>query len=148
MASRTETVATIPATNGSSIRTPSPDTIQHSSPRFPSQQTSRTTSFRDHSSSAVQLPGGGPQRYFRSRRINADEIQKPWLEKKDPRRKWHTIIPVLGISLGVVFVALLCWQGYSSVINYDYCLLYTDDFSSGVLDETVWTKEVEVGGFG
>ena len=103
------------------------------------------------SSSAINLPGisGGPQAIFRSRRIDPDEVdEKPWLQKKDPRQKWHRIFPLTGIGLGLCFTALLCWQGYSSVQNYQYCPVYMEDFSSGNLDEKIWTKEVQVGGFG
>lgn len=103
------------------------------------------------SSSGYQVPGtsGGHQAYFRSRRINPDEAdERPWLHKKDSRQKWHRIFPLIGIGLGICFTALLCWQGYSSVENYQYCPVYMEDFSSGALNEKIWTKEVQVGGFG
>jgi len=101
------------------------------------------------STTAFHVPGVGSQRYFRSRRIkDASTISKPWTEVRDPKRKWHTIFPLIGLLAGLAIVGLLCWQGYTSVINHDYCLIYEDDFSSGALDKNVWTKEVQVGGFG
>jgi hypothetical protein len=73
---------------------------------------------------------------------------KPWAEKKDSSKKWHTIIPLMGIFVGLGLAALECWQGYTSVVNKSYCLVYDEDFSSGTLDSNIWTKEVGVGGFG
>ena len=90
----------------------------------------------------------GSQKYFKSRRINPEDIQKPWTEKKDPKKKWHTIFPLLGIGLGLGLVALECWQGIGTIVNHKYCPVYEEDFSSGILDPKIWTKEVETGGFG
>ena len=140
-----------------SSRGPTPDFV-FSPPRIPNQSPfktpprgSRASSFRASSirasSSAVDL-SNRPQQYFRSRRIAADQVEKPWLDKKDPRKKWHTIVPLIGILLGICFTGLLCYQGINSVINYKYCLIYDEDFSSGALNDKIWSKEVEVGGFG
>jgi hypothetical protein len=84
--------------------------------------------------------------------LNRDEyiprtIQKPWTEKKCPKKKWHTIFPLLGVGLGVALVALECWQGLSTVVNHKYCPVY-EEFSSGSLDPKIWAKEAETGGFG
>ena len=139
-----------PVFTGPNSRATSPDIVRHSQPppRFPggNNLSSRPSSLRASSSSFYLH--SAPQKYFKSRRINKGEIQKPWVERKDPKKKWHTIFPVIGIILGLIFTGLLTYQGYSSVINNDYCPIYMEDFSSGHLDEKVWTKEVEVGGFG
>lgn len=87
--------------------------------------------------------------YFRSRRVPKGEYEKPWLnEKKDPREKWTRIIPWIAITIGFIVVAALVYVGYSSVQTNTFCPVLDETFSSGTLDAKVWTKEVEVGGFG
>ena len=84
--------------------------------------------------------------YFRSRRIKKGEIERPWLDKKDPREKWMTIIPLIGLFLGLCVVGILVWDGVRSVAQHKYCEVLNDDFTTW--NSNVWTKEVEVGGFG
>ncbi len=88
-----------------------------------------------------------PNKYFHSRRIKKGEVERPWLDRKDPREKWVTIIPLIGLLLGLGVAGFLVWDGVHSVVNHVYCPVLIEDFSSG-LDPTIWTKEVEVGGFG
>ncbi|KAH8661985.1 putative beta-1,3-glucan-binding protein [Xylariales sp. PMI_506] len=88
-----------------------------------------------------------PTRYFRSRRVCKGEIEKPWLNKKDPKEKWVTILPIIGIFLGLGISGFLVWDGIRSVINHKYCLVFEDDFSNG-FNTALWNKEVQVGGFG
>ncbi|KAI6782574.1 uncharacterized protein J7T54_003586 [Emericellopsis cladophorae] len=88
------------------------------------------------------------QRFFHSRRIpKGVESEKPWLGKKDSKEKWVTIFPILGILAGLGISAFLVWDGINSVVKHNYCPVMDDDFSGG-LDSSIWTKEVEVGGFG
>lgn len=87
-------------------------------------------------------------RYFHSRRIRKEDIEKPWMDKADPKEKWVTIIPIVGIFLGLAVSGFLVWDGISSVVKHQYCPVLMEDFSSGSLDTNVWTKEVQVGGFG
>jgi hypothetical protein len=101
----------------------------------------------------ASLAGAGvvdqpPQRYFHSRRVKAGEVEKPWTKNVDPKEKWVTILPLLGIALGLAISGLLIWDGIRSVVKHQYCLVYEDDFSSGVLNEKVWEREVQLGGFG
>lgn len=117
------------------------------SPRRPQTEGSRYSSGRS-SPGGFNLPGTGTKPYFHSRRIDPKDIVKPWAEKKDSSKKWHTIIPLIGIVIGLGLAALECWQGYTSVVNKSYCLVYDEDFSSGTLDPNIWTKEVSAGGFG
>lgn len=120
-------------------------------PRTEDSKNSSQTSLPNgrFSASGIHLPGTGSKRYFHSRRIDPKtDIQKPWTAKKDPKKKWQTIIPLMGVLIGLGLCALECWQGYTSVINHNYCLILDEDFSSGTLDESVWSKEVGVGGFG
>jgi hypothetical protein len=140
-------ISTATSVEGSRAQSP----IQHSL-RYPfnlsSRNTPGTSTPTSYHASAFHLPAVGSQNNFKSRRINPEEIQKPWLEQKDPKKKWHTIFPLIGIGLGLALVALECWQGLTTVINYPYCPIYEEDFSSGILDPKIWTKEVETGGFG
>lgn len=87
------------------------------------------------------------QRYFRSRRVRKGEVEKPWLDRKDPKEKWVTIIPLIGIAIGLGITAFLIYDGLASVSHYNYCPLLDEDFSKG-LDPKIWTKEVELGGYG
>lgn len=87
-----------------------------------------------------------PGEYFRSRRLKKDEIELPWLNKKDPRAKWVTAFPIIGFIIGTMIAAFLVWDGVRSVAVHKYCEVFSDDFASWNPD--VWTKEVEVGGYG
>ena len=87
------------------------------------------------------------QRYFHSRRVKKGEVERPWTKVKDPREKWVTIIPMIGLAVGLGLAVLLVWDGLRSVVNHTYCPVHLDDFSNG-LDSKIWTKEAEVGGFG
>lgn len=96
------------------------------------------------SSSAIQ--GGGPSRYFHSRRVRKGEVEKPWMDKVDPKEKWVTIIPLIGLAIGFAIAGFLIYDGISSVVHHKYCPVMSDDFSTFNTD--IWTKESEVGGFG
>ncbi|KAK5213620.1 hypothetical protein LTR20_008110 [Exophiala xenobiotica] len=94
---------------------------------------------------AVPKPGV----YFRSRRINEKPTDRSWLQqKKDPRQRWLSMFPLIGIILGLIIAGVYIFLGVRSVPQHKYCMIYEDDFTSGTLDPDVWTKEVEVGGFG
>ncbi|TQW00671.1 hypothetical protein V2A60_001730 [Cordyceps javanica] len=87
------------------------------------------------------------QRYFHSRRVAKGDVEKPWLQKKDKKEKWVTIIPLIGILVGLGISGFLVWDGLRSVVHHKYCPLMDEDFGNG-FDSNVWTKEVQVGGFG
>lgn len=83
-----------------------------------------------------------------STRLRKEDTTKPWFNK--PRASQELLIdvmPIIGIILGVVVAAILVWDGWVSVINHDYTLVYEDDFSNG-LDKSIWEPEIQVGGFG
>lgn len=96
------------------------------------------------SSSAVRAL---PSRYFHSRRVRKGEVEQPWREKKDPKEKWVTIIPLLGLAAGFAIAGFLIYDGLSSVVHHKYCSVLDDNFGSGI-QSNIWTKEAEVGGFG
>ncbi|MCJ1397512.1 hypothetical protein MMC11_000705 [Xylographa trunciseda] len=122
--------------------TPAPRTNPFNSP-FQSRPASLGPS-----SSAVDLNQQVlAQRYFHSRRIKKGEIERPWMDKKDPREKWVTIIPIIGIVVGFALAAFLIFDGLRTVVNHTYCSVLDENWSEG-FNTKVWTKEVEVGGFG
>lgn len=122
--------------------TPGAATPNTLSPRG-SHQNSRSVS-RDGSSTGYR--GGNDSNYFRSRRVKKGDVEKPWLDKKDPREKWVTIIPIIGLAVGLIVTGILIWDGIRGVAVHKYCQILSDDFSSW--NDTLWTKEVEVGGYG
>lgn len=87
-----------------------------------------------------------PRPYFRSRRIQKGTIDRPELHEKDPRVIWMTLLPLLGFLLGFGIIGVLSWSGYASVTNHAYCEVFIDDFSGG-FNTSIWTKQVETGGF-
>jgi len=87
------------------------------------------------------------QRYFHSRRVKKGEVERPWMDKKDPREKWVTIIPLIGLFVGFALAGFLVWDGLRTVVNHVYCPVLDEHWSGGFNDK-VWTKEAEVGGFG
>lgn len=91
--------------------------------------------------------GTGGSSYFRSRRVRKGDVEKPWLKKRDPKEKWVTIIPLIGIAFGVAIAGFLVYDGLRTVVNNTYQLVLDDDFSGG-LNSKIWQKEVETGGFG
>lgn len=100
------------------------------------------------STSGFSAPGlNVPQRYFHSRRVKKGEVSQPWLSKKDPREKWVTIIPCIGLAVGLAIAGFLVWHGVSSVVNHKYCPVLIEDWSHG-FREDIWSREVEVGGYG
>ncbi|KHO00226.1 glucan 1,3-beta-glucosidase [Metarhizium album ARSEF 1941] len=114
---------------------------------FTSPDASRPAS--SFGSSSVMGPryGVNSQLYFHSRRVKKGEVEKPWLEKKDPKEKWVTILPILGILIGLGISGFLVWDGLRNVVHHKYCPLLDENFAGG-FNTDVWTKEVQVGGFG
>lgn len=74
-------------------------------------------------------------------------MEKPWVAKKDPKEKWVTIIPLIGLAIGLALAGFLVYDGLSSVVHHKYQIVLDENFSEG-LNSAVWTKEAEVGGFG
>ena len=95
---------------------------------------------------ASQTSAAAPK-WFQSRKIKRGTFERPWKDIKDPREKWVTIIPIIGIIVGFTVAGLLIWDGLRQVVNHEYCLVLNEDWSTG-FNEKIWTKEAEVGGFG
>ncbi|PQE32879.1 putative gram-negative bacteria-binding 1 precursor protein [Rutstroemia sp. NJR-2017a WRK4] len=130
---RTESPSTTPETPGASPAAPDP---------FATPDDSRpVSSARSNARPAFQ------QRYFHSRRINKNELDQPWKLVKDPMEKWVTIIPIIGLIMGLAVAGYLVYDGVKSVVQHKYCPVYEDNFANG-FNTDIWTKEAEVGGFG
>ena len=114
---------------------------------FGSPNESRPPSSYGSSSAVGPRNDASAQRYFHSRRIKKGEVEKPWLQKRDPKEKWVTILPIAGILIGLGLSGFLVWDGVRNVVHHKYCSVMDDDFSSG-FDTNIWTKEVQMGGFG
>ena len=68
--------------------------------------------------------------------------------KKDPKDKWLWIIPLMGVVFGIAITGLMVFMQIGSKKSQKYCPVLDDTFSSGTLNPSVWTKEVQLGGFG
>lgn len=122
-----------------------PSPAQERSNPFASPFASRPGSTFGASSSIGRTYG---TRYFHSRRVKKGEVDQPWKANKDPKEKWVTIIPIVGIIIGLGIAGFLIYDGIKSVTHHKYCPVMSDDFSSGTLNTEIWTQEAEVGGFG
>jgi hypothetical protein len=98
-------------------------------------------------SSAREFSNIRPARYYHSRRIRKDENYEPPKFKKHRGEKWLWIIPTIGLIGGLAVGGLIVYNGIGGQ-SHNYCPVLDEDFSSGVLNPRIWTKEVEVGGFG
>jgi hypothetical protein len=113
---------------------------------FQSPSGSRPASSFDASSALGNRYDGG-QRYFHSRRVRKGEVEKPWTKNADPKEKWVTILPILGIVIGLGISGFLVWDGLRSVVKHNYCLELEENWSNGI-NPSIWQKEVQVNGFG
>lgn len=94
-----------------------------------------------------ELPNVQRPRYYHSRRIRKDRDEGPPKFKKQPGERLLWIIPMIGLIWGLAFSGFIIYSSISGN-SYNYCPVLNEDFSSGVLNPRIWTKEVEVGGFG
>ncbi|PCD20518.1 hypothetical protein FGRA07_04670 [Fusarium graminearum] len=83
----------------------------------------------------------GRNRYFHSRRVRPGEVEKPWLEKTNPKEKWVSIFPLLAIFLGLVGSGFLVWDGVRSVATLqDSKLLQKNNVINLLKDGTCTSK--------
>lgn len=138
-------IETVPSVDNP-FATPGAQTPDRRSSRAGPQDSAAGSRASDFSGTSSGYSGPPRAKYFKSRRVNKTEIERPWLEKKDPREKWVTIIPLIGLFLGLCITGVLIWDGVRSVAKHNYCEVLNDDFKSW--NDKVWTKQVELGGFG
>ncbi|KKY22753.1 putative beta-glucan-binding protein [Phaeomoniella chlamydospora] len=141
------TVASTPRRSGSPVSDPVADSITPV-PRpnpFATPIYSQATSL--NTSSAALQQQDLSRRFFHSRRVKKGEVERPWVNKKDPKEKWVTIIPIIGLFVGLAIAGFLVWDGLRTVVHHNYCPILDEDFSEG-FNSRVWTKEAEVGGYG
>lgn len=105
-------------------------------------------------STAIGLPGHVSSKLpLPSTRLAAPltAADKPWLERRQPftyRSYFSTLTFVL---LGACGAAALCFFGYSSVPILDeskLCVVMDEAFTGSSLDDSIWNREVQLGGFG
>ncbi|KAL1650775.1 hypothetical protein SLS58_000893 [Diplodia intermedia] len=135
--------------SGYSIRESRPTSIQTPVNPFATPQgslpTTRAASFRE-----FPLPSPGAAPYFRSRRVPKGTVQTPKaLKGKKRNDPWLWVIPMIGALVGFAVSGLLIWLGINANTSpFSYCPVLMDDFSSGSLDESIWTHEIRLNGFG
>jgi hypothetical protein len=86
-------------------------------------------------------------KYYHSRRLRKDENYSPPQFKREPGEKWLWIIPLMGLIAGFIVSGYMIYSAIGGP-PLKYCPVLDEDFSSGELNPRIWTKEVEVGGFG
>ncbi|KAM6494910.1 glycoside hydrolase family 16 protein [Amanita muscaria] len=105
------------------------------------------------SSAALPYPLPKSKPPLPSTRISAPipPSDKPWLTKREPRALYSYLVTVICMLLGLGGAALLCWRGLLSVQKLDpsrLCLVMNENFDGTSLDDTIWSRDVELGGFG
>ncbi|SGZ49831.1 CIC11C00000003628 [Sungouiella intermedia] len=88
------------------------------------------------------------KRQSRSSFLPKDTVaEKPWLEGKTRKRlKYLNWIFCAGIFAGLCVIGVQVWMAWRSITNFDYCEVLIDEFET--FRDDIWTREVQVGGFG
>jgi hypothetical protein len=77
------------------------------------------------------------------------DITKPWIGKKDRAARISYILTYSMLLIGVAASAFRCYSGWRGVsLVGPLCMVLEDDFNGNDLDSSVWTREVDMGGFG
>lgn len=85
-------------------------------------------------------------RPFRSRVITQPS-EKEWLHEKPSRQDRIAIwIPRIGLLVSVCILAGFIYGGWTAWETNRYCLVMEDNFDA--FDSTIWTREIELGGYG
>src|ERR1700750_1750830 len=111
----------------SSISNPSSDghnlnTRRRNPHTLPSQRLVTQTTSQAHAAAP---------KWFHSRKIKRGTVERPWKDKTDPREKWVTIIPIIGMIVGFTIASILIWDGLRQVVSHEYCLVLNADWSTG-----------------
>ncbi|KAF8260586.1 glycoside hydrolase family 16 protein [Lactarius quietus] len=77
------------------------------------------------------------------------EITKPWVGKKDKSARISYFLTYSMFILGLILSGIRCFFGWKNVdLIGRTCLVFEDNFSGSSIDSSVWTHEVDMGGFG
>ncbi|KZV93954.1 concanavalin A-like lectin/glucanase [Exidia glandulosa HHB12029] len=80
---------------------------------------------------------------------DAEPLPKPWLEVPDPRVRTSWWITVFLALVGVGLSALLVFNGIRTLPRIgNVCLVLDEEFDGPSLDTSIWTREVNMDGFG
>ncbi|KAK9430856.1 concanavalin A-like lectin/glucanase domain-containing protein [Lipomyces doorenjongii] len=89
------------------------------------------------------------RRHFVSRRLPLGySAEKPWLTGQAKAEKVLSWIVIVAFVIGLAIIGVLIWVGTTEIQNYKYCTVLEDTFDEGFLNTTIWTHDVQVGGFG
>ncbi|KAK9331533.1 concanavalin A-like lectin/glucanase domain-containing protein [Lipomyces starkeyi] len=89
------------------------------------------------------------RRHFVSRRLPLGySAEKPWLTGQAKAEKFLSWIVFVAFVVGLAIIGVLIWVGTTEIQNYKYCTVLEDNFDEGFLNTTIWTHDVQVGGFG
>lgn len=144
-------------TSNHSFRTPflspasRPTSSLWSPPNYNQQLVSlQTGSTPNDSSSALPLKSRAP---LPSTRLHQklEKSDKPWLQEPDRGARLSWWITFSCIILGIAGAGALCYLGATEVKKLDnsqLCLVLNENFDGGSLDDSVWSRDVELGGFG
>ncbi|KAK9324901.1 concanavalin A-like lectin/glucanase domain-containing protein [Lipomyces orientalis] len=89
------------------------------------------------------------RRHFVSRRVPVGySAEKPWLTGQARAEKLLSWIVIVAFVLGLALVGILTWVGTTEIQNYTYCPVVEDYFDGPDLNTSVWSRDVQVGGFG
>ncbi|KAJ8100761.1 concanavalin A-like lectin/glucanase domain-containing protein [Lipomyces tetrasporus] len=105
-----------------------------------------------HGTSVANIDQAGripTRRHFVSRRLPVGySAEKPWLTSQARAEKLSSWIVIVSFVLGLALIGILTWVGTTEIQNYNYCTVLEDYFDKAHLNTTVWTRDVQVGGFG
>lgn len=110
---------------------------------------------RTHTSSFAQVMASASTRKnakpFESQLLpeDAEPLPKPWLDVPDPRVRTSWWITIVLSAVGVALSALLVFNGMRTLPKVgNVCLVLDEEFNGPGLDASVWTREVQMDGFG
>ena len=77
-------------------------------------------------------------------------LNKLWITKRDSRARISWWLTVAFTIVGLCAGALRIYFGYMGIpmIEQNLCLVLEDNFDNGQLDTSIWSHEVDLGGFG
>ncbi|CCM00465.1 uncharacterized protein FIBRA_02498 [Fibroporia radiculosa] len=82
-------------------------------------------------------------------KLTAEE--KPWMAKKDGRKRASYWLTLFGMFLGVLGAAAVCYFSWISVnvlSNSELCSVLSEDWSGGLDLNQTWSPDNQLGGFG